>query len=69
MVMSYGFNRDMGYDTLIDKEYRHLVTLTIISQGHFISLFSGGRDHSIKYSAWLYLMGLIETEYVAMARS
>lgn len=48
-----------------EEEYRYLVLMTTISQDHFISLFRGGRNHPIKYHAWLCLMGLMETEYVA----
>lgn len=65
MVMSYGFNRDMGYNIMntdVEKLYRRSVEALSQNREHYIHTVMYYRtDGRSRRLAWLCLMGLIET--------
>lgn len=60
MVTAYGFNRNMGYTVLTDKDYRYVVARCSQYHENYI-YFIQHPNENIRKKLWFYLMGLIET--------
>ena len=69
MAITYGFNRDMGYNIVNtemdkDEQYRYYTAMLFVTarEGYFkMAARDSGFSKETRHHIWLCLMGLMET--------